>query len=212
MVHADANYWMDLQILKGLSGQVGAESLYVRFKNLLPSAKVACDLKQTWWASETTQGHLIAGVSVLNELMHGIVPVMPESPPEFLTSVMSALPHFLKVKLTGAENEARGFKKEPCVLSGLEALTYKWSELKGKDAKSLKLPQLEELTAYSWLLSEEDNAILTDMVSRKHEELSVIKVAGDKKRSANMSESKPSKKSKASAGNDAKKCAAALFE
>eukprot|EP00971_Amphidinium_carterae_P340134 6478320-Amphidinium_carterae.3 len=122
---------------------------------------------------------------------------------------MSALPHVLKVKLTAAENESRGGKKEKAILSGVEALNHKWGNIKGKDAKSLQLPALEELTTYSWLLSEADQTILTDMVTRKHEQLSVVKV-GDK-RPAKTSEIKAGKKSKTS-GEDARKSATALFQ
>eukprot|EP00971_Amphidinium_carterae_P340133 6478320-Amphidinium_carterae.2 len=82
MIKADPEYWMDMQILKSLAGSAGAEALHNRFLSHLPSESETCDLRVCWsntsailslesfkWASETTQGHLMTGVAMVNELL-----------------------------------------------------------------------------------------------------------------------------------------------
>eukprot|EP00971_Amphidinium_carterae_P348070 6490302-Amphidinium_carterae.6 len=221
MVHADQNYWMDMQILKALSGSVGASSLYKRFKELLPSASIACDLKSTWakaselvslesfkWASTTTQGHLNAAIAMLNELLRGICPTPMDTPPAFITEVRASLQYFCRVDLTAAENEKRCGTKEPTHLAGHDAVQYKWGRVQAKDKKQVKLPELEELTTFSWLLSSDDQTRLTEKVVAVHELLNVVTV--EKKRASKMSDGKATKKPRAS--DEGKKCAAALFQ
>eukprot|EP00971_Amphidinium_carterae_P253230 5027582-Amphidinium_carterae.1 len=61
----------------------------------------------------------------------------------------------MKVKLSASENEEWAGEKVALVLSGLDAINYKWADVKKTDKKKLKLPAVKELTTYAWLLSDE---------------------------------------------------------
>eukprot|EP00971_Amphidinium_carterae_P000533 10891-Amphidinium_carterae.1 len=84
------------------------------------------------WASSSTQGHISAAIAMLHDLMGGLTPTLPETPPAFLREVYAQLPHFLKVKLSGAENEKRGGVNKPTLLSGLEAIRFKWEVVQNR--------------------------------------------------------------------------------
>eukprot|EP00971_Amphidinium_carterae_P348243 6490399-Amphidinium_carterae.1 len=186
MVKADPEYWMDMQILKALAGSVGASSLYSKFIALLPTEAETVDLRCCWskaselmalesykWASSSTQGHISAAVAMLHDLMGGLTPTLPEVPPAFLREVYAQLPHFLKVRLSKDENEKRGGGSKPAVLSGLEAVRFKWEVVQNRSKKEQKLADLEELTTYSWLLADTEQGALTAKVAEIHEQLSV---------------------------------------
>ena len=219
----DRFFWVDLLFLKSVSGKEGQKRLEELFKKrCLPTndtqlsveaacthAKALMESDLCTFTSASTQGSIKAAVALLETLKKGQAPTPHPDASGFHAEVWASIPLFYSIdvpsdsKSSRASNEDAGETKR---LKGLEALKFRWGELKGTPASSLGWSDLEPFQMYGHLL---DPAMKKE-VQKKQSELG--KEVAKKHKSRKVAEKPASKRQKLShADEEGRKAAEALL-